>query len=128
MNATNLNNLGATTSNPASLQPLGLTSSFTSGLTPLGGVLLDATSSLTGQLNVGNALTATSSKNAWKDDSFVLGFAGSAIKPAGYNAASPGPLTLMDVKIYLGRGGISSIHPIIIGMHRLVYFIKLKIH
>ena len=92
LNATNLNNLGAT-SNPANLQPLGLTSSFTPGLTPVGGALLGATSSLTCQLNIGNASTATNSNNASKDDVFVPVFAGAAIKPAGYSGISPDLLT-----------------------------------
>ena len=57
LNATSLNYLGATTSKPANVQPLGLTSSL---------ALLDTTSLFTGQLNVGNALTATNSNNAWE--------------------------------------------------------------
>ena len=31
-------------------------------------------------------------------------------------------------KNYFGRGGISLVYPITIGIRRLVYFIKLKIH
>ena len=95
LNATNLNNLGATTSDPANLQPLGLTSSFMPALS-------GATSSLTGQLNVGYASTGTNSNNAWTNDGFVPGFAGAAIKPAGYSATSPGPLTSVGNDTMLG--------------------------